>query len=65
MTKVFTKVENIVEIDNPSEWKDIRIKEINAMGLKCDDSHPCFEEVMEIYDSNATTYEEFLEDFNS
>ena len=47
------------------EWKDIRIKEINAMGLKCDDSHPCFDEVMEIYDSNATTYEEFLEDFNS
>ena len=40
MTTAFTKVENIVEIDNPSEWKDIRIKEINAMGLKCDDSHP-------------------------
>ena len=28
------------------EWKDIRIKEINAMGYKCDDSHPCFDEVM-------------------
>ena len=43
MTKEFTKVENIVEIDNPSDWKDIRIKEINAMGYKCDDSYPFFE----------------------
>ena len=63
MTKEFTKVENIVEIDNPSDWKDIRIKEINAMGYKCDDSHPCFDEVMSIYDSNAETYEKFLQDF--
>ena len=41
------------------EWKDIRIKEINAMGYKCDDSHPCFDEVMAIYESDAETYEEF------
>ena len=41
------------------EWKDIRIKEINAMGYTCDDSHPCFDEVMSIYESDAETYEEF------
>ena len=63
MTKEFTKVENIVEIDNPSDWKDIRIKEINAMGYKCDDSHPCFEEVQAIYDSKAESYEEFAKTF--
>ena len=49
--------------ENKQSWKDIRIKEINAMGYKCDDSHPCFDEVMSIYDSNAETYEEFLKDF--
>ena len=41
------------------EWKDIRIKEINAMGYECDDSHPCFDEVMAIYESDADSYEEF------
>ena len=41
------------------EWKDIRLKEINAMGYKCDDSHPYFDEVMSIYESDAETYEEF------
>jgi hypothetical protein len=41
------------------EWKDIRLKEINAMGYKCDDSHPYFDEVMAIYESDAETYEEF------
>ena len=55
--------ENITNGFKTQEWKDIRIKEINAMGFKCDDSHPCFDEVMSIYDSNAETYEEFLKDF--
>jgi len=40
-------------------WKDTRIKEINNMGYKCDDSHPCFEEVQAIYKSDAKSYEEF------
>ena len=31
------------------EWKDIRLKEINDMGYKCDDSHPYFDEVRAIY----------------
>ena len=41
------------------ECKDIRIKEINAMGYECDDSHPCFDEVMAMYETDAETYEEF------
>lgn len=45
------------------EWKDIRIKEINAMGYICDDSHPHFDEVMSIYESNADSYEEFSKKF--
>ena len=40
-------------------WKDIRIKEINNLGYNCDDSHPCFEEVQAIYNSDAKSYEEF------
>ena len=40
-------------------WKDIRIKEINAMGYMCDDSHPFFDEVQAIYESTAETYKEF------
>ena len=40
-------------------WKDTRIKEINNMGYKCDDSHPYFEEVQAIYKSDAKSYEEF------
>lgn len=44
-------------------WKDTRIKEINNMGYKCDDSHPCFEEVQAIYDSKAESYEEFAKTF--
>lgn len=55
--------EDVEETSNKSfktqEWKDIRIKEINAMGYECDDSHPCFDEVMSIYESDAETYEEF------
>ncbi len=55
--------EDIKDTTNKSfktqEWKDIRIKEINAMGYECDDSHPCFDEVMAIYESDAETYEEF------
>ena len=45
-------------------WKDVRIKEINNMGYLCDDSHPCFEEVQEIYGSKAETYEEFKTAFD-
>ena len=45
------------------EWKDIRIKEINAMGYTCDDSHPHFDEVMSIYESDADSYEEFAKEF--
>ena len=45
------------------EWKDIRLKEINDMGYKCDDSHPYFDEVMSIYESNADSYEEFSKKF--
>ena len=45
------------------DWKDIRLKEINAMGYKCDDSHPYFDEVMSIYESNADSYEEFSKKF--
>ena len=45
------------------EWKDIRIKEINAMGYICYDSHPHFDEVMSIYESNADSYEEFSKKF--
>ena len=37
----------------------LRTREINAMGYTCDDSHPCFDEVMAIYESDAETYEEF------
>ena len=44
-----------------SDWKNARIKEINEMGYLCNDDHPCFEEVMEIYRTNAKTLAEFNE----
>ena len=60
--------EDVEETSNKSfktqEWKDIRIKEINAMGYECDDSHPYFDEVMSIYESDAETYEEFKQKQN-
>ena len=60
--------EDVEETSNKSfktqEWKDIRIKEINSMGLVCDDSHPCFDEVMSIYESDADSYEEFSKKLN-
>ena len=46
-------------------WKDVRIKEINNMGYLSDDSHPCFDEVMAIYESNAETYKEFIKEVKS
>ena len=46
-------------------WKDVRIKEINNMVYLSDDSHPCFDEVMAIYESNAETYGEFLKEFKN
>ena len=33
------------------------------MGYECDDSHPCFDEVMSIYESDADSYEEFAKKF--
>jgi len=44
-------------------WKEKRIAEINSMGYPTDDNHPCFEEVHAIYESKATSYKEFLNDF--
>ena len=49
--------------ETKQSWKDTRIKEINDTGYKCDDSHPCFEEVQAIYDSKAESYEEFAKTF--
>lgn len=46
-------------IEIKESWKDQRIKEINAMGIPCDDDHPCFDEVQAIYESEAETYVEF------
>lgn len=47
--------------ENKQSWKDIRIKEINDMGYKCDDSHPCFDEVQAIYSApeGLRSYKEF------
>tara|TARA_R100001015_G_C4634484_1_gene201084 strand:+ start:5915 stop:6100 length:186 start_codon:yes stop_codon:yes gene_type:complete len=45
------------------KWKEKRIKEINSKGLKCDDSHPDFEEVQAIYSSKARNYREFIKQF--
>ena len=52
---------NITNGFKTQEWKDIRIKEINAMGYKCDDSHPCFDEVQAIYSApeGLRSYKEF------
>jgi len=44
-------------------WKEKRIAEINSMGYPANEDHPCFEEVHAIYDSKATSYKEFLNDF--
>ena len=48
-----------------SNWKDIRIAEINSMGYLCDDSHPCFDEVQAIYGSDAESYAEFKSQFDT
>lgn len=47
------------------EWKDHRIREINNMGIVCDDCHPNFEEVQAIYKSDANTYKQFKEEFKN
>lgn len=44
-------------------WKDVRIAEINNMGLPCDDNHPHFDEYCAILDSRHETYDEFLREF--
>ena len=44
-------------------WKENRIQEINDMPFPANEDHPCFEEVHAIYESKATSYEEFLNDF--
>ena len=46
-----------------NKWKEKRIKEINSKGLKCDDSHPDFEEVQAIYSSKAKNYRAFIKEF--
>ena len=43
-------------------WKNIRIDEINKMGLGYTPCNPYFEEVYAIYDSKAETYEQFNAD---
>ena len=48
-----------------SNWKDIRIAEINSMGYLCDDSHPCFDEVQAIYGRDAESYAEFKSQFDT
>jgi len=50
------------QMTSHSSWKEDRIREINAMGLVCDDTHPYFEEVMEIYKSKAKSLAEFYAD---
>jgi len=45
------------------KWKEKRIKKINSKGLKCDDSHPDFDEVQAIYTSRARNYRQFIEEF--
>jgi uncharacterized coiled-coil DUF342 family protein len=46
-------------------WKDVRIAEINNMGLPCDDNHPHFDEYQAILQSNHETYGEFIEEFKN
>ena len=45
-------------------WKNIRIDEINKMGLGYTPCNPYFEEVYAIYDSKAETYEQFKKDLS-
>lgn len=45
----------------PQSWADKRIDEINKMPYASNEDHPCFEEVMDIYESNAKSYKEFLD----
>tara|TARA_Y100001938_G_C7916134_1_gene342033 strand:- start:98 stop:388 length:291 start_codon:yes stop_codon:yes gene_type:complete len=44
-------------------WKENRIQEINDMPFPANEDHPCFDEIHAIYESKATSYEEFLNDF--
>ena len=46
-------------------WKEKRIEEINNMGYPANEDHPCFDEIQAIYDSNANSYEEFINDFRN
>ena len=46
-------------------WKDVRITEINEMGLPCDDNHPHFDEYQAILHSTHETYDEFIKEFNA
>jgi hypothetical protein len=47
------------------KWKNIRIDEINKMGLGYTPCNPYFEEVYAIYDSKAETYEQFKKEFTN
>ena len=44
-------------------WKENRIQEINDMPFPANEDHPCFDEIHAIYESKATSYEEFLNAF--
>ena len=46
------------------DWKDKRIEAINRLSKSkkwsCSDNNPLFDEVMDIYDSPATTRKEYI-----
>jgi hypothetical protein len=46
-------------------WKENRIQQINSMGYPANEDHPCFDEIQAIYDSEANSYEEFINDFRN
>jgi len=56
--------DQLEELHNMS-WKDVRIAEINNMGLRCDDDHPHFEEYQAILQSDHKTYDEFIKEFKN
>lgn len=60
MNKQYMK-EKTQKMISPFDWVDQRIAEINKMPYASNEDHPCFEEVMDIYESNAKSYKEFLD----
>ena len=50
-----------MKITYPSKtWQDQRIEQINKMPYASNEDHPCFDEVMAIYESNEKSYKDFL-----